>query len=353
MEKEIKVTIIVPIYNTEKYLERCIRSLINQSLEDLEIILINDGSTDNSKDIIRKYEKADGRIKVIDKNNTGVSDTRNRGIEEALGEYICFVDSDDWIEDDMISTMYQYIKIFNCEISMCTYTKEYENHSMPRLLNYKKVEVFQGEALKELHRRIIGPLGYEISNPSTLDALSIACGKLYKTSILKENNINFIDMKVIGNEDCLFNIMAINQALKVVYLNLPLYHYWKENYKSLTSTYKKDLHIKWERLYKIIKKFLEDNKKDELYYKALNNRICLSTLGLTLNECSDEGKSSLKKIKALREILSSSYITVAFKAFNLNYLPFHWRLFYFFNKYKLPVLSFAMGRTINYLRKYS
>lgn len=353
MEKRIRVTIIVPVYNTEKYLERCIESLINQSLQDLEIILVNDGSTDNSLNIIRKYERADERIKVIDKENSGVSASRNCGMEEAKGEYICFVDSDDWIELDMVSALYQYNENLNCEIAMCTYSKEYENHSKSRFLDYSKLEVFQEEALKELHRRIIGPLGREMSDPSTLDTLSIVCGKLYKTSLLKDNKVEFVDMDIIGNEDCLFNIMAINYALRMVYFNVPLYHYWKENHKSLTSIYKKDLHKKWKRLYEIIEEFLEENNKDELYYKALNNRICLSTLGLTLNECYQEGKSSYKKIKALKEILSSSYIAIAFKDFNLEYLPLHWRLFYFFNKYKVPVLSYAMGKTINRLRKYS
>lgn len=91
------VSIIVPVYNAEKYLDRCLKSIINQSLKDIEIILINDGSIDRSIEICNYYKIKDSRIKVIDKENTGVSDSRNIGIELAKGEYIGFVDADDWI----------------------------------------------------------------------------------------------------------------------------------------------------------------------------------------------------------------------------------------------------------------
>lgn len=97
-----KISIIIPIYNGEKYIERCLKSIINQDYEELEIILINDGSTDKSIDILKKFKNIDNRIKVIDKENTGVSDTRNRGIEEATGDYIMFIDVDDYLEENMI-----------------------------------------------------------------------------------------------------------------------------------------------------------------------------------------------------------------------------------------------------------
>ncbi len=101
-----KVSIIVPVYNVENYLDRCLDSLINQSFDDIEIICINDGSTDNSLSILKDYEKKDARVKIINKDNSGVSDCRNNGINVANGEYIVFVDSDDWIDVNMIETMY-------------------------------------------------------------------------------------------------------------------------------------------------------------------------------------------------------------------------------------------------------
>ena len=104
-----KISIIIPIYNGEKYIERCLKSIINQDYEELEIIVINDGSTDNSIDILKEFTNIDNRIKVIDKENTGVSDTRNRGIEEASGDYIMFIDVDDYLEENMIKKIISVI----------------------------------------------------------------------------------------------------------------------------------------------------------------------------------------------------------------------------------------------------
>lgn len=350
---EPKVSVIVPVYNTSKYLIRCIDSLINQTLKDIEIILLNDGSTDDSLKILREYEEKDFRIKVIDKENEGVSETRNKGISLATGEYLSFVDSDDWIDENMISKLYMSANENNCDIVMCTYRKEYENGGKDRLLAYRDIEVLEGEKLENFKRRIVGPIGEEIRDPSSLDSLSISCGRLYRTELIKRNNVKYTDMKTIGNEDCLFNVRAFNSADKAIYFNKPLYHYWKGNENSLTTVHKRDLENKWENLYKVMSQFLTDNKREKGFHEALNNRICLSTLGLIINECSDKEKSPTKKVKAIKKTLHSDYIKEAFKEFNLEYLPIHWRLFYFFNKHKIAFMSYFMGTTINHLRRYA
>ena len=125
--KEELVSIIVPIYNVEKYLEQCVISLINQSYKNIEIILINDGSTDNSIDIMNKYKKLDGRVKCYCKVNGGLSDARNYGISVSKGKYIVFVDSDDYVEKDYISILYNLIIENNVKISQCGINKVYEN----------------------------------------------------------------------------------------------------------------------------------------------------------------------------------------------------------------------------------
>ena len=105
----IKISVIVPVYNTEKYLERCIKSIINQSLTDIEIIVINDGSTDNSEQILKNFACKDSRIRIINQKNAGLSITRNNGLQIASGEYISFIDSDDYIHKDMIKILYDNI----------------------------------------------------------------------------------------------------------------------------------------------------------------------------------------------------------------------------------------------------
>ena len=120
-EKKDLISVVIPVYNTEKYLKECIDSVINQSYNNLEIILVDDGSTDNSLEICNKYADMDKRIKVIHKNNGGLSDARNVGIENANGKYITFVDSDDFIENDMYELLYNDVCENNAEIAGCDY----------------------------------------------------------------------------------------------------------------------------------------------------------------------------------------------------------------------------------------
>jgi glycosyltransferase involved in cell wall biosynthesis len=131
-----KVSIIVPIYNVAGYLARSIQSLRDQTLEDLEIILVNDGSTDNSLCICEEHAKSDCRIQIIDKSNGGVSSARNVGLEVATGEYIGFVDPDDWVEPSMYESMYTKLTQTGTDLCMCNFIMEYPNRSVPVALPF-------------------------------------------------------------------------------------------------------------------------------------------------------------------------------------------------------------------------
>ena len=124
------ISIIVPVYNTEKYLEKNINSLINQTYKNIEIIFINDGSTDKSLEILEKYAQKDKRIKIINQEKQGVSNARNKGIDSATGKYIMFVDSDDWIDMDACENLIDIQKLYNAEFIYSNYIKEYEKKSI-------------------------------------------------------------------------------------------------------------------------------------------------------------------------------------------------------------------------------
>ena len=113
------VSIIVPVYNVEKYLRECLESIINQTFQDIEIICVNDGSTDNSRKILTEYAQTDSRIKITDKENGGLSSARNAGLKIAQGEFISFIDSDDWVDKTMIEKLYNNIRALNTDISIC------------------------------------------------------------------------------------------------------------------------------------------------------------------------------------------------------------------------------------------
>ena len=128
-----KISVIVPVYNVDRYLEICIDSLINQTYDNLEIILINDGSTDDSKLICEKYLKLDKRIKLINQKNKGVSSARNNGIRNSSGEYIVFVDSDDWVDLDYFERLYNAAKKYDSDIALATNIRVGKRKSKKRL----------------------------------------------------------------------------------------------------------------------------------------------------------------------------------------------------------------------------
>ena len=166
-----KISIIVPIYNMEPYLQRCLTSLTSQSQADIQIIAVDDGSTDSSLQIVHQFAKDDNRIIVIHQENSGVSSARNAGIRAAEGEYIGFVDPDDWVETSMYEDMYKEAIRLQADIVMCSYIREFGSHSKEKKFPVSDQVYYQGEEVRnEMVRRLVGPLYSEVANPELLDA---------------------------------------------------------------------------------------------------------------------------------------------------------------------------------------
>ncbi|MEH7416923.1 glycosyltransferase [Neobacillus drentensis] len=349
-----KVSIIVPIYNMEMYLSRCLESLLAQTLYNIEIIVINDGSNDLSIKILREFELKDARIKVIDRPNDGVSSARNEGIRIATGEYIGFVDPDDWINPIMYEEMYNNAITENTDIVMCSYIREFGSHSKIKDFNLpNKVRYINEDVKINIMRRLIGPINHEIANPEFLDAWGTVWSKLYRTNLIVENNIKFLDLEKIGtNEDTLFNIEASYYAKSFLFINSPFYHYWRANSTSVTSRFKPKLINQWMYLFGYIEDFLKDKNMNNDYYLALNNRICLNTLGLGLNTITkDNDSSGFEKIRRIRMFLKEKRIKHSFKEFDLSQLPIIWRVFYFCAKNRFATGFYFMLICIEFLRK--
>ena len=353
MKEQPQVSIIVPVYNVENYIERCLNSLVNQTFKDIEIITINDGSTDKSLELLNKYAKEDIRISVIDLGDEGVSYCRNLGIEKANGKYIMFVDSDDWIDSSMVEVMYKKAEENKLDLVMCSYIREFKDHSKEKIFNLPQEIIYKEDKVKnELLRKLVGPIKEELSNPEMLDALGTVWGKLYRADILKENKIKFVDLKEIGSaEDTLFNIFTFNYLSKVMFLNKHMYHYWRDNPKSVTSQYNPKLKEQRKVFFKYISDFIKENNFEQVFEEALNNRICTSVLGLGLIECSKNNKiSRINKIKNIKIIINEEYIRNAYKNLELRFFSIHWRIFYFFIKNKMSFCSYLMLSTIEFLR---
>lgn len=244
------ISIVVPIYNSEKTLNRCIESVIAQDYSNLEIILINDGSNDKSDDICRIYLKKDIRIKYYYQENQGVSSARNRGIDIAKGEYIIFIDSDDYIEKNMISSM-----LCNCEtdsdIVICgydTYNLK-EKNIIPYIFNYQELERKNFTQINFLKH-----LGCWILN---FNNICMPWNKMFKLEKIKENNLYF-PINISYGEDLMFNLLFFELANKVCWVPQILYHYEVGSTNSLEGKFKKDIfeqqHEQFEMLINLIKR---------------------------------------------------------------------------------------------------
>ena len=201
------VSIIIPVYKVEKYIDRCVTSIINQTYKNLEIILVDDGSPDNCGKICDDYAKMDERIKVIHKENGGLSDARNVGIESAKGNYISFVDSDDFIEKDMIELLLKEIEENNCDISICGYYKTYIDKD-EIIDNSKEIFIMNNiEAIDKMN--MLG--SYDVS----------AWGKLFNINLIKDTRFPVGKL----SEDWFVMYKIFYNASRICYNPNPKYHY--------------------------------------------------------------------------------------------------------------------------------
>lgn len=343
------ISIIVPVYNTENYLEKCLYSLVNQTYKNIEIIIIDDGSPDNSMNIIQKFVLADNRVKVISQKNQGLSGARNTGMNNANGDYIMFIDSDDWIETDTCEKAINASEKYNADVVFWPYIKEFSDLQKDNYLFDKTEIIWSEKNINQLSRRMVGLVGDELANPQSIDNLVTAWGKLYKKSVI--GDVRFTDTKIIGTEDALFNIEVFLEINSAVYIPDLLSHYRKDNESSLTHNYKKKLVSRWKEMYSRIKFLLDRNDMSREYYDALKNRICFGLIGLGINLAEDKKMSFKEKKKEIYNILSMKHYQIALKDLDFSYLPIQWKVFFKLAKNNNALLLLWLLEIIDYLRK--
>lgn len=204
-----KISVVVPVYNCEKTLSKCLSSVLNQTFKDFELIIVNDGSPDNSEKICREFEEKDKRVKYIRRENGGLASVRNLGLSEAKGDYLCFVDSDDYIDEAALSFMYRTAEKEKSDIVLCGYYIE----------NGKNVERNSCESVS-IGKENINSHIVELKSKNLIDP---AWNKLYRLSFLKETDVQF----PVGEyyEDTCFNLKLLAFAPIITVCNECFYHY--------------------------------------------------------------------------------------------------------------------------------
>lgn len=299
------ISVVVPVYNTEKYLDKCIKSILNQTFTDFELILVNDGSSDNSINILKKYRNMDSRVIIIDKNNGGSIKARRDGIKKSKSEYITFVDSDDWLEKNALEISYNELKKSNSDVAVFNMYKVIDKLGLIKKENnryyFDKKNLYVGD---EVRKEIASAYLHGHPFPAGL------CGKVYKTKYIREcgkylERINFL------GDDLYYNLEIFLKVKKVSMINIPLYYY---RAGGNTSKYMQYLFDDMVNGYKIQKEVIEEYYQDSI--KKRYNGISIMLIN-TLKTClynifySDLGDVKIKE--TIKEYTKNNEILEAIK----------------------------------------
>lgn len=322
------ITVIIPVYNAEKYIAECLESLINQTYKNLEIIVINDGSKDNSGTICDQYKEKDSRIQVIHKENGGVSLARNSGLEIAKGKYIAFVDGDDYLDKEYFEKMLKILKEKQVDIVLCGFNRVYDNN-IEKVTKGKSLIMNKEEFLTDI-LNVQGGAG-------------IVHSKLWKKEVIQGTNF---DKNIKIGEDSYFCIQAVKNVNNVYVLDEALYNY-RFNNESAVRKYKKDFPDLCLTSMKIAKKYIEkeyNNNKNII--KKFNNYIAYHILLIIVNYCfNNENKLNwIGQIKCLKEVCKVPEYKEAIKYSNYDGLSLTRKITLFTIKYKLYFITMLIRK---------
>lgn len=290
------ISVIVPVYNAEKFLHYCIDSILNQTFIDFELILVDDGSLDNSGKVCDEYAEKDERVKVIHKQNGGVSSARNAGVEAAQGEYICFVDGDDYLESNYLDVLIETKKEYSDFDNVWCGFQTVEDY----VKNNKKSVVFENNN------------DYAFSDLSSIMDLyekwlvQMPWNKLFETKTIKKNNIIFPPGLSLG-EDYIFNLKYLDCTNgKIVVINKPLYNYLRDGKESLDNKYYPNLLEIYRKLNSETETYAEKWNLSDNQLSKMYGSFFFRIEAVLRNTFNENNKSSLRtKLKYNNDILKS------------------------------------------------
>ena len=344
-----KVSIIVPVYNVENYLESCINSLRNQSLEEIEVILVDDSSTDSSLEVCQRAAAEDTRIKVIHKVNEGAGKARNAALEIATGEYIGFVDSDDYVERDMFKILYEKAEEYKSDLVMSGVlfvdgNMFSEQGECVRKVYFDKDTHFESQdALKELRMGIVGALPEDADDSKY--GMSI-WKNLFRHEIIKDNNILFESERQMLSEDALFMIDFISCIKKATGICEAFYNYCR-NEDSISKSYKKDRFEKSQVFVREVeKRFKKDiePQKYQMYIYRFWQAMCRVLCSQEIMYAADNNIKFAELRKRLKAVCTHALSVRALKEYPVCKLPLKQRVFAYAMKYRMYfVLKVLVG----------
>ena len=339
-----KISVIVPVYRVEKYLGRCVNSLLGQTLSDIEIILVDDGSPDGCPALCDEFAKKDGRIKVLHKENEGLGLARNSGMSLAVGEYIAFVDSDDYVKSEMYRTLYEAAQRENADIAMCGLCciggiMSAKENDVQNINCFDGYTVFDGkEGIDRLMLDISGALPKE-DQDSRYGFSSVK--NIYRKEVLEKNKIRFLSEKEVMSEDVFFLLDFLDKCECAVGVPGAFYCYCR-NGQSLSKSYRSDRFEKCRLIIDGINGVLS-KRMDESVYKIYTDRLfqayaraaCMQEIQFAPSNGIDK-KELDRRLKA---ICNSKRLKTTLKNYPWHKLPFTQAAFAFTMRFSLVGLQ--------------
>lgn len=335
----VKVSVIVPVYNVEKYLDRCMHSLLNQTLDEIEIIMVDDGSPDICPIKCDGYVMKDSRVKVIHKKNAGLGYARNSGLEIAIGEYVAFVDSDDFVDLDMYERLYERAKINDLDIVFCGF-KSY-NHG--KIINtISEVTHYLQYNGKECQNVLLGMVNNCGNRRKIVKYEMSVWHGIYRRDIIENNRIKFCSERDFCSEDIIFHIDMIKECRAIGFIPETLYYYCY-NDTSLTKCYREDRLERHAILFKEILRRIRSN-----YYYFNSKKAChlfLLKLRYDITIVASYNFDKSKQIELLDNLLSSKILRYWTNNIEWKSLPLRYVIFYLCVRLKLSrILYYIINR---------
>lgn len=325
---EYCVSVIVPIYNVEKYLDQCIQSLFSQTLSNIEIILVDDQSPDHCPELCDRYAEDHPNIKVIHKKNAGLGMACNSGLELASGKYVAFLDSDDWIDPEMYYTMFEAAEKYHCDM-VFTGLKRVDNDG--ELLGYLEhrdtFQLFEKEKIQELAKDMIA------SSPETAIERTIQMSAkvvLYRKEVLQKNNLRFVSEREVLSEDLHFNLSVLLHSSRVCILPKSFYNY-RTTPLSITANVKLTLFERYKNLYYYVLR-----ECDELGIKNSEQRVQRMFIGFCrtyIRQIFQSSYDSNSKKDTIRNICEDAEWASIYDKYPVSKMPFGHRLFFWAMRY--------------------
>jgi len=312
-----KVSVIVPVYNVEKYLAQCVESILTQTLTDIEVLLINDASTDHSLALARTYER-DSRVAVLDKPHGGLGDTRNYGVARATGKYLAFVDADDWIDPEMLQNLYSSAEKCTADMVVFNFVRENMQADEHRVCKLPvSFPSFDSETRDTLLMELIGPDPSDSVWRQT-EMLGCAWRRFFRREWFAKNHLSYFNEQEIMLEDLPVSIMAHCLTDRVLILGGAYYHY-RYNPESLSTRYRPRKMEMMTACFTVVRDFLQKNNLYDRYGERHLAWLLRSAAHSSLVNCFSSGNTSdfgaryrevrgILRNPALRQAAHSDYL---------------------------------------------